>query len=186
MQSLKENNNVLQMEKRKVNPRFINDLELNFNVSNEIKTNVKENERLSKHINIAVLQFLKNEWGIVSQEQKKKNDKAFLSSNSKIIGRYKTCIDDLLIILEDDHTEIELMFKYEYDKYKDLEKNGFKELLLIYNQLCKEGKQQLLERGSELLALGYFPGGKRSGQKTSHTNIKNDNTRGIICKIKDL
>ena len=40
-----------------------------------------------------------------------------------------------------------------------------KQLLLLFNQLSQEGKSQLLERGAELYALGYTPGGKRSRKR---------------------
>ena len=88
-------------------------IEDGWHLTKELDTEFRKNENFAIEILEAMAKFLKNDWGITCEEDKKLNDKA-VETGDPIIATYETCLGNIFIISEKGHMVNTVLFAKEY------------------------------------------------------------------------
>lgn len=73
----------------------------------------EERPQLFNEIINAYARYIKGDWGDLCEEDKEVNEEA-LKYGDRLLGKYKTSVDDIYIITEADRSATTILFYYEY------------------------------------------------------------------------
>lgn len=94
--------------------RKISDMELNWYMTRGIHAALENNTRFAADIEKAIRKFQGNDWGELCDDDKAANDTELNELDGRVLARYKTCIDDIYIILDGDFKTTTVLFCDEY------------------------------------------------------------------------
>ena len=90
------------------------DFNIQWRITGGIDGAMSKNDQFTEDMTEAVERFIHEDWGEVPQEDKEANDRDLRERCGRVVARYKTCIDDIYIILEGDFETATILFCKEY------------------------------------------------------------------------